>query len=125
MLNGQSTYVALGPGGAAETIPVQADFWRNLMAGKFPVLEDGRLVAMFQVGLSWSGWEMHPAGAELVCLLSGKIELVLEEPDAEHALTLRHAGDFVLIPRGVWHRFRGTEPSSALFITPGKGTQHR
>jgi hypothetical protein len=34
-------------------------------------------------------------------------------------------GDYVLVPRGIWHTVRVHTPSSVLFITPGEGTQHR
>lgn len=36
-----------------------------------------------------------------------------------------HAGQAAINPRGVWHTADVHEPGSALFITPGRGTEHR
>jgi hypothetical protein len=35
------------------------------------------------------------------------------------------AGQAVVNPRGVWHTVDVHEPGQALFVTPGRGTEHR
>jgi mannose-6-phosphate isomerase-like protein (cupin superfamily) len=69
-------------------------------------------------------WEVHPGGDELLYLLAGAIDVVLDEPDGE--LTVRlEGGRACLVPRGVWHRLILRQPSDLLFVTPTRGTRHR
>ena len=75
-------------------------------------------------GESWTSWERHPAGEELVFLISGHVDLIQDLDGEEHRIEL-HAGDAVLNPPGVWHTSDVYEPGDALFITPGQGTEHR
>lgn len=58
-------------------------------------------------------------------LLAGATTLVLEEANGERELPLDTVGHYVLVPRGVWHTARTTQPATLLFITPGAGTEHR
>lgn len=119
------TFLHLKDGGAGEPIPVGDDFWQRLAGGQYPQLEDGRLMSQHTFSADWPVWERHPAGDELVMLLSGAADLVLETMDGEHVAGLRHPGAYVLVPAGTWHTARTREPASALFITPGRGTEHR
>ncbi len=73
---------------------------------------------------SWDSWERHPAGEELVVLISGRIDVVQELDGAEHVVELR-PGQAMVNPVGVWHTARVHEPGLALFITPGEGTEGR
>jgi uncharacterized cupin superfamily protein len=84
----------------------------------------GRLVTMGRQTESWTSWERHPAGEELVLLLNGRVDLIQEIDGKEHRIELR-AGDGVLNPRGVWHTSDVHEPGDALFITPDEGTEHK
>ena len=38
-------------------------------------LDEGRLVSLFGFEESWTSWEMHPAGEEVVCCLQGRMTL--------------------------------------------------
>jgi mannose-6-phosphate isomerase-like protein (cupin superfamily) len=69
-------------------------------------------------------WEVHPAGDELLYLLTGAIDAVLDEPGGEREVNLR-GGQALLVPQGVWHRLILRQPSDLLFITPVSGTLHR
>jgi mannose-6-phosphate isomerase-like protein (cupin superfamily) len=69
-------------------------------------------------------WEVHPAGDELLYLLTGAIDAVLDEPGGEREVNLR-GGQALLVPQGVWHRLILRQPSDLLFITPVSGTRHR
>jgi mannose-6-phosphate isomerase-like protein (cupin superfamily) len=117
-----STYVHLHDGPDALPIPVGPDFWQRIDERRD--LDAGRLVMVNRQTADWPHWEMHPAGDEIVCLLSGALDLVLEEPGGERAVALR-PGQAVIVPRGVWHRGVVRQPGDALFITRGAGTQHR
>jgi quercetin dioxygenase-like cupin family protein len=85
---------------------------------------DGRLVCISPQSETWDSWERHPAGEELVLLLSGRVDVVQELEDGEHVIALR-PGQALINPANVWHTARVHEPGTALFITPGRGTEHR
>jgi mannose-6-phosphate isomerase-like protein (cupin superfamily) len=85
---------------------------------------DGRLVQLFSFSESWTSWERHPAGDEAVICTAGEITLVQELADGTQKVTLR-AGDYAINPRGVWHTADVAGHATALFITAGRGTEHR
>lgn len=109
----------------AATVDVTSTFWDELIGGKRPELEQGRLVTMLHFDQDWSTWERHPAGEETVVLLTGSVTVVVEMDGVERVLTLNEPGEYVLIPRGAWHTARTSSPCSMLFITPGRGTENR
>ena len=86
--------------------------------------DEGRLVSMYTFTESWGSWEMHPRGHELVVVTSGKLVLVQERDGAEVRTTLG-VGEAAINPPGVWHTADVLEPTTALFITAGAGTEHR
>jgi quercetin dioxygenase-like cupin family protein len=73
----------------------------------------------------WGTWERHPAGEELVMLLSGAATLLLDESGVTRTVSLANVGEYVLIPPGVWHTASTHVPTTMLFLTPGKGTEHK
>ena len=85
---------------------------------------EGRLVSMYSFDESWESWEMHPAGDEAVICTEGEITLIQEWQGGIRKIPLR-AGDYAINPRGVWHTADTDGPATALFITPGLGTEHR
>ena len=82
------------------------------------------LVSQFAFDEAWPTWEIHPAGDELVFLLSGDTDLVLasEEGQSEDIVRVSNPGDYVVVPKGTWHTARPYAPTSMLFLTPGEGT---
>jgi len=85
---------------------------------------EGRLVSQYDFSESWTSWERHPAGDEVVICTAGEITLIQELPDGIGSVTLR-AGDYAINPRGVWHTADVANHATALFITAGMGTEHR
>jgi mannose-6-phosphate isomerase-like protein (cupin superfamily) len=114
-----TTYVQLDDGPQAFAVEVDDEFWATI--DRRPELRGGRLVGTFH---NAKDWEMHPAGDEVVCLLTGAVDVVLDEPDGERVVELA-AGRTCIVPRGVWHRAIVREPGETLHITRGDGTQHR
>jgi len=115
------TFVHLPDGPQASLLPVTPDFWEELEArGDI----GGRLVSAYRFDADWTSWERHPAGDELVVLLSGAIDFVLDEGGRERVVPLRGRGA-LLVPRGLWHTARVSAPCEALFVTRGDGTEHR
>jgi uncharacterized cupin superfamily protein len=86
--------------------------------------DEGRLVGMFHQTASWSSWERHPAGEEVVLLLSGRADLIQEIDGDERRVPLR-PGQAVVNPTGVWHTADVHEPGDILTVTPGRGTEHK
>lgn len=65
----------------------------------------------------FSEWEMHPKGDEFVQVLGGHTRLILLENSQElvHELT---AGQILVVPQGVWHRFESPDGVKVMTITP-------
>lgn len=88
-------------------------------------LEEGRIVSLFRFEESWTSWEMHPQGEEVVCVVQGHMTLHQELPDGSSQSHELGPGEYAINPRGTWHTADADEPVVALFITPGKDTTHR
>ncbi|MFM9935122.1 MAG: cupin domain-containing protein [Novosphingobium sp.] len=87
---------------------------------------EGRLVSQHRFTESWDSWEMHPAGDEVVLLLSGQAVLLLEFADGSTAKVPIAAGEYAVNPPGAWHTLDlVSAEATALFITAGLGTEHR
>ena len=73
--------------------------------------------------------EFHPDGDELLYVISGRIDVVLDDGDQETVGTERiepvQAGEAFIVPKGVWHRVDVLEPTHLVHITPGPGDGHR
>jgi mannose-6-phosphate isomerase-like protein (cupin superfamily) len=125
------TYLHLGAAGDALQIAGGDAFWQALMSGdrSDPAIarvtdEPGYLIGGFRMTDDTAHWEMHPEGDEIIHLLSGAVNFVLEEPGGKRTIKLRNRG-CCLVPRGVWHRVLVRRTSEVVFITFGRGTQHR
>lgn len=121
-----TTHVHLGLGATATPLPDfewSAEYLARYTARFAADGDEGRLVTMGPVSASWDAWERHPAGEELVVLLDGHVDLVQRVDGAERRIPLG-PGDAVVNPPGVWHTADVREPGRALFITPGRGTEH-
>jgi mannose-6-phosphate isomerase-like protein (cupin superfamily) len=119
------TYLHVREGGATVALAGGERFWQALSAGGHVELEQGRLLSAFTFTGPWDMWERHPAGEELVMLLAGSAQMLIEEPEGVRSLELETVGSFVLIPRGAWHTARADDSATLLFLTPGAGTEHR
>jgi mannose-6-phosphate isomerase-like protein (cupin superfamily) len=121
-----TTHVHLGLGARAVIVP---DFeWSAAFLDRYEHDhaddgDEGRLV-MIGAGPTWTSWERHPAGDELVVCLSGRMTLIQEIDGAPHHIELG-AGQAAINPRAVWHTSDVHEPGQVLFVTPGRGTEHR
>ena len=121
------THIHLSPGSLAKPI---ADFeWTPEFLARYGADfasdgDEGRLVCVFHQGATWDTWERHPAGEEVVVLLSGRVDLI-QEIDGEHRRLELRPGEATINPAGVWHTADVLEPGDGLFITPGRGTEHR
>jgi mannose-6-phosphate isomerase-like protein (cupin superfamily) len=117
-----STYVNLRPDDSATTLKVDARFWRSVH--KRRDLNSGRLVGVTPQKVDWPIWERHPNGEEILIMLSGEMDIVMETRSGNRRRRLK-AGQSLVVPRGVWHRGLARKPGKLMFITPGAGTEHR
>src|SRR5918999_6581772 len=117
-----STFVVLQPDQRAAVVQNGPGVFEELDR-RFRGFKGHVLVSSFAFDADWPTWERHPAGDELVCLLSGNVTMVLDRAGAaEEAIELQKPGEYVLVPKGTWHTARTKVPTSMLFITPGEGT---
>jgi mannose-6-phosphate isomerase-like protein (cupin superfamily) len=86
---------------------------------------EGRLVGLHRFDESWTSWEVHPVGEEVVLCLEGAMTLHQEMPDGTKATVKLGPGDYAVNPAGAWHTADVEGPTLALFITPGEGTTNR
>lgn len=124
-LNLSSAYLRLRPDASAEVLPVGRTFWQDMASGALGSFHHEYLVTTNSFSENWPMWEMHPHGDEMVILLSGSVDFVLEKKTGNKTLPLRESGGWVLVPKGMWHTATVNAPSTMLFITAGEGTQHR
>jgi mannose-6-phosphate isomerase-like protein (cupin superfamily) len=92
-----------------------SEFWAQLRLDGDAATS--RLVSCFAYERTWNRWERHPSGDELVLVLSGAVDFVLDDGTNEQTVQLT-AGLATIVPTGTWHRAIVHEPSTLLFITP-------
>jgi mannose-6-phosphate isomerase-like protein (cupin superfamily) len=117
-----SIYVNLRPDDSTTVLKAGPRFWSAI--DKRTDLDDGRLMGKTRQRKDWDHWERHPAGDEILVLLSGELELVLLTARGERHTRLK-AGQAFVVPKGSWHRGIVHKPGELMFITPGAGTEHR
>ena len=114
-------YVSLGKNGDIETFEGGDKFW-SLAGEKLDAIGENWLITEFYFDEDWKTWEMHPNGEEIVYLLSGSMDLILEKDGVLQTIELRSKG-LVIIPRNTWHTVKVFEAGNMLVITLGKETQ--
>ena len=120
-------FVHLGLGGRAESQPPFDGFEWYEGYGKRAAADgkDGWLVSQHSFSESWDSWEMHPAGAEVVLCLAGRMTLHQEHADGSSDRAELDPGEYAINPPGTWHTADVYGEATALFITCGEGTEHR
>lgn len=119
-----STFVVVSPALQAAAIPVTDTIWADLDR-QFAGFAGHTLISSFSFEDDWPTWEVHPHGDEVVCLLSGKADMVMATGSGEQTVRLDRPGEFLIVPRGTWHTAKVHAPTTMLFITPGEGTENR
>jgi quercetin dioxygenase-like cupin family protein len=119
--------IHLGPGGTAR--PIEDFDWSDERLAAYAEATrtdgpDGRMVMMFHVEGSWSSWERHPSGAEVVIGCTGTHHFIQELEDGEHVIELT-AGQALVNPPGVWHTADSGAGGWIVTVTPGLDTEHR
>lgn len=115
------TGVLIAPDGSAAALP-------TVSAGERPrTALDGHLLGVHEVGLASDLhpelWEMHPAGDEVLAMLSGEVTIDVAT-DTGHASQVLQAGCGLVVPAGMWHRLLLRSPGVLLTLTPPCDTRH-
>jgi uncharacterized cupin superfamily protein len=121
------TFVHLGSGAVAVPLPDfswDKDYMEQYSRRFASDGDEGRLVCISPQQETWTVWERHPAGDELVALLSGRVDVIQELSEGTRVVQLR-PGRAMINPKGIWHTSDVHEAGVALFITPGAGTEHK
>ena len=119
-----TTFVHLSNGGDVEPVTLTPSFWRDSTARGLYDRLVGALEFRSSEDLHSSIQEVHPESDELIFLVSGAIDVVLEESGAERAVTIE-AGQAAIVPRGMWHRLVMRQPGKLLFINSRTGMESR
>jgi quercetin dioxygenase-like cupin family protein len=122
-----TTYVHLGLGSSAVPVPDfewSPEFLQRYVTEHEQDGDEGRLVMVGSSAESWNFWERHPAGDEVVVVLSGQMTLIQDLGGTDRRIALG-PGEAAINPRGVWHTSDVHQPGETLFVTPGRGTEHR
>jgi len=118
----ESNFVHLKDSGTLTSLPVDEKFWSEGMARGY--LASGRLIGVVNLAVGPSHWEIHPDGDELLYLLSGLMDVTIESGDKTDVITLNAHSSYI-VPSETWHQTIAREPSTLLFMTPGKDTHRR
>ncbi|MEM1176498.1 MAG: cupin domain-containing protein [Pseudomonadota bacterium] len=118
-----TTFAVVKPDQRVDCVDVQPELYAALDAD-YEQFKHHALVACHHFHDDWPSWERHPAGDEIVVLLSGTVTLVIRSATGDDSLTLFEQGDYAVVPQNAWHTAKITEPTTMLFITPGEGTEH-
>lgn len=118
------TFAVLNPNGDAVPVDVADDLYERLDRD-FNSFAGCSLVSCHAFESDWPTWEIHPAGDEVVCLLSGEARLVLDHGDRHEEIALDEPLAFAIVPRDTWHTARTKTGCTILFITPGEGTRNK
>ena len=80
-----STYIHLRPDESALAMEGGAAFWQGIEERHD--LDQGRLMGSTDQKADWDHWERHPAGDEILTLLSGEMVIVLDTDGGEQRAT--------------------------------------
>lgn len=84
-------------------------------AADLATYRDGAVFIVHYAGSS--EWERHRVGDEFVQVVEGSTTMTMHIDGQDHAATMA-AGQFVVVPQGVWHRFDTPDGAKILTITP-------
>lgn len=120
------TDTALHLSGAQRVVPLPgfAHDYDAYVAQHCTPADPGRILVQYTTTEAWPTWEVHPAGDEVVIVLSGRARFIQDLDGVHHTVEVG-PGEVLINPAGVPHTADVIEPFTALYITPGPGTEHR
>jgi mannose-6-phosphate isomerase-like protein (cupin superfamily) len=73
-------------------------------------------------GVEASDWEIHRDTDEFLFVVQGSVTVEILTDDASTDIALA-AGQFVVVPKGLWHRHRNVVDLVEMYFTPGQSEQ--
>jgi quercetin dioxygenase-like cupin family protein len=120
---GRQTIVHLAPELELSVLHRADEYWSHTF--ERPEMAEGRILSVSEYDTTWTWWERHPIGDELLYVIAGEIDLQLDDGVATTVQRLRK-GEAAIVPTGAWHRAVVPVPSRLLFVTPTPArTEHR
>lgn len=119
----EEVFAVLGPDLSVDTIEVTPTLYEQLDKA-YNGFKGHTLIAIHGFSEPWGTWEKHPAGDEIVVLLSGCVQFRIRSDSTEQSVKLSAPGEYLVVPKGQWHTAETSCLSKLLFITPGEGTAH-
>lgn len=117
-------FVVFTPEKIAAVVPNTPELYGNLDE-QFDSFHRHELIACHEFESNWPSWEIHPHGDEIVMLMEGSATFILDVSGQHQEINLSVAGEYVIVPKGVWHTAHIAEWARMLFITPGQGTLNK
>lgn len=121
--NLRKTFIVVDPALNAHQRPVTETFYPDLERD-YSAFAGHSLISCYRFTSDWETWECHPAGDEVVCLISGQATLLLQTEQGQQSVELLTSGDTVVIPQNTWHTARVDQACEMIFMTPGEGTRN-
>jgi uncharacterized cupin superfamily protein len=121
------TFVHLGLGSTAVPLPNFSwtpEYMMAYLRAHLGDRDERRLVGIVEANETWTHWECHTGGDEIVVQLTGRSDIVQEIDGIEQTIALT-PGQAAVNPRGVWHTSTVHEPGNTLFIAAGRRTTYR
>ncbi len=89
---------------------------------EFAPFNDGAFAVFRGDGVAASAWEIHHDTDELLFVISGSVtvEILIDGDSTSLPLT---AGQFTVVPRGLWHRHIDVVDLVEMYYTPGDSQQ--
>ena len=120
---GRRTIVHLKPELGLSLLHIDDAYWSH--TSERLEMAEGRVLSVFDYDTTWTWWERHPIGDELLYVLFGEMDLHLDDGVTTSVQRLRK-GESAIVPAGAWHRAIVPVPSRLLFVTPTPArTEHR
>jgi len=93
-------FAVLKPDLSVDAVTVSPTIYSELDS-KYERFKNHVLVSEHEFTEDWPSWERHPAGDEIVVLLSGQAELILRKGEGDERVVLSQADSYVVVPSGV------------------------
>jgi mannose-6-phosphate isomerase-like protein (cupin superfamily) len=117
-------FARLTDDGNIDVEPVSTAFWRGMGAAASGDRFVGIVDFASPADLHSSMQEVHPDGDELIVVLAGALDVVIDDGTGETSIALE-AGRAAVVARGTWHRLVMREPGRLLFINIRTSMQSR
>ena len=89
---------------------------------EFAPFNDGAFAVFRGDGVAESDWEIHHDTDEMLFVVAGSVTVEILTDDDSTSIPLT-AGQFTVVPKGLWHRHRDVVDLVEMYYTPGASVQ--